>query len=776
MINTVECFRQAMREAGIEPEPPAEIISDGAVHRFTIPGDKALSRNGWYVLFSDEPPAGAFGSWKTGVSRTWRSKPIKDMTTAEKTSYDAKIEAMQMQREADRQEVHAECRKVSAGLWKLGHEVDAKHPYLVAKQIKPVGIKQLKESLLVPVRDSTGNLHGLQFISATGEKKFKAGTAVAGCYLSIGKPNGKVLIAEGFATGVSLHEATRQAVAVAFDCGNLKPVATALRAKYPALKIIICADDDHATEGNPGLTKATEAARAVGGLLAIPAFPDNRGSKDTDFNDLARLAGPEAVKACIEAATIPTPALSTENSLHAESESLEPEAWPVLSEDALPGWLGEFVETACEHSEADQAAILTTLLCRFAAEVGAGAYVNVGDARHWCRTNAVIVGATSKSRKGTSVKPVERLFHDIPSGVRCTPGPLSSGEGLIYAVRDEVKEFNKKNQEYVVTDPGITDKRMFVLDEEFAAALNSTKREGNTLSAIIRGFFDDGNAEPLTKSWRIKATGAHVVIVTHITELELVSLLNQVQMTNGFGNRFLWILSRRQKLLALPSPMPASKVDRIRKIVVERLKSASTIGAIGMNDDARRLWTISYPGLTMDYEGTAGAVVNRTEAHAIRLSLIYALCAGHSQIEVDDLKAAIALADYSRRSAFRIFGSVSQDKKKSKILSALQSAVNHEMTITEISSDIFSRNMKSEDLHKLLVQMEASRLIVQEKSPTGGAPKNVVRLASALRKNELNEVMTIDPTPFNSLNSLIRTSDTEIISFTEADFNMENAL
>lgn len=774
MSNTVEEFRLAMRDAGIEPSEG--IITDSALHRFNVVGDKARSFNGWYVFYDNDPAAGAFGCWKRGISETWCSKTYQTMTTEEKADYSVKMEAMKKQRKEERGKVQAECREQSAALWENGRNVDAKHPYLIAKQIKPHGVKQLKESLLVPVRDSTGNLHGLQFISATGEKKFKTGTAVAGCYLSIGKPNGKVLIAEGYATGTTLHELTGHAVAIAFNAGNLKPVAAALRTKYPALEIIICADDDHATEANTGLTKATEAARAVNGLLAVPAFPVNRGPSDTDFNDLARMAGPEAVKACIEAATIPTPALSTENSLHAESESLEPEAWPVLSEDALPGWLGEFIETACEHSEADQAAILTTLLCRFAAEVGAGAYVNVGDARHWCRTNAVIVGASSKSRKGTSVKPVERLFHDIPSGVRCTPGPLSSGEGLIYAVRDEVTEFNKKSQEHVVSDPGITDKRMFVLDEEFAAALNCTTREGNTLSAIIRGFFDDGNAEPLTKSWRIKATGAHVVIVTHITELELVSLLNQVQMTNGFGNRFLWILSRRQKLLALPSPMPASKVDRIRKIVVERLKSASTIGAIGMNDDARRLWTISYPGLTMDYAGAAGAVVNRTEAHAIRLALIYALCAGHSQIEVDDLKAAIALVDYSRRSAFRIFGSVSQDKKKSKILNALQSAVNHEMTITEISSEIFSRNMKSDDLHKLLAEMESSRLIVQEKSPTGGAPKNVVRLASALRKNELNEVMTIRLTPLNSLNSLIRTSETEIMSFTEADFNMENAL
>jgi putative DNA primase/helicase len=148
-------------------------------------------------------------------------------------------------------------------------------------------------------------LHGLQFILPDGKKRFLKGTAVAGCYHAIGKPNGKILIAEGFATGATLHEVTGNAVACAFSAGNLKPVTEALRRKYPNTVLIICADDDHATDGNPGLTNAVEAAQAVNGFLAIPRFTETREDSDTDFNDLARLAGPEAVAACIEAATVP---------------------------------------------------------------------------------------------------------------------------------------------------------------------------------------------------------------------------------------------------------------------------------------------------------------------------------------------------------------------------------------------------------------------------------------------------------------------------------------
>ncbi len=150
--------------------------------------------------------------------------------------------------------------------------------YLSAKNIKPYGIRQLGRLLLIPVRNINGVLHGLQFIMPDGTKRFKSGTAVTGCYHAIGKPNGRILIAEGYATGATLHEITGHAVACAFSAGNLKPVTVALREKYPDTVLVICADDDHFTEGNPGLTKATEAAKAIGGLLAIPRFPATRNS------------------------------------------------------------------------------------------------------------------------------------------------------------------------------------------------------------------------------------------------------------------------------------------------------------------------------------------------------------------------------------------------------------------------------------------------------------------------------------------------------------------
>jgi len=186
-----------------------------------------------------------------------------------------------------------------------------------------------------------GDLHSLQYIGPDGGKRFLTGGRVAGCYFSIGNMQGAatLCIAEGFATGASIFEATGRPVAVAFNAGNMLPVAKALREKYPEQALIICADDDAGTSGNPGLTKATEAAQAVNGLVAVPDFGPDRPDGATDFNDLADAQGPEAVKRCIEsAATVAEVAtVAVANGEWQKPQPLtakiEPEPYPM---DALP--------------------------------------------------------------------------------------------------------------------------------------------------------------------------------------------------------------------------------------------------------------------------------------------------------------------------------------------------------------------------------------------------------------------------------------------------------
>lgn len=327
-MSIVDSFKQAMQIAGIVTDAP--IQTDGTLHRIHVEGDRLRTKNNWYVLYPDNLPAGAFGCWKRSISESWCSKAYKNLNHEEKALYKARMEAANELREKAEEERREECRKDSEEIWAKAIPAKVDHPYLRAKDVKPYGIKQIFDRLVIPVRDSADNLHGLQYIFPDREKRFKTGTAVSGHHFFIGKPNRKILIAEGYATGATLHEVTGHAVAVAFNCGNLKPVALALREKYPDIVIVLCADDDawqksrkengddveykpNPPEKNSGNVDAAEAARAVEGLLAVPNFPLPRTPvQGTDFNDLAKLVGPEAVKMCVEAAKTPEPAKDEE--------------------------------------------------------------------------------------------------------------------------------------------------------------------------------------------------------------------------------------------------------------------------------------------------------------------------------------------------------------------------------------------------------------------------------------------------------------------------------
>lgn len=223
----------------------------------------------------------------------------------------------------ERAQRQQQAAQVAAQRWQAATPA-TEHPYLSSKGVQAHGVKLEGEALLIPMRDTAGTLHSLQVIDPEGGKRFQPGGRIKGCYHAIGKPEGVLIVSEGYATGASIHEATGHPVAVAFNAGNLLEVAQALHGKYPTLQLILAADDDWQTEGNPGTTKASEAARAVGGLLAVPRFPDGRGDKDTDFNDLHRLAGVEAVRACFVDLS----------ALQKEADAPWPE--PVPLPDALP--------------------------------------------------------------------------------------------------------------------------------------------------------------------------------------------------------------------------------------------------------------------------------------------------------------------------------------------------------------------------------------------------------------------------------------------------------
>lgn len=221
----------------------------------------------------------------------WNGKGYPSLTDEEKARHRANMEAQNQQREAEQNRIHAEARQKAESIWNQSQPADPAHRYLVTKQVKPYGLSQYKEALVLPVRGTDGVLHGLQFISPDGEKKFLAGTAKKGSYFSIGgKPESVLYLAEGYATAATIHEATGHPVAVCFDAGNIKQVAKQLHSKMPGVNIVVCGDNDPSGTGQQA---AEDAAQAINGSVSMPTQPG-------DFNDLAKASDLDEVRRQIE--------------------------------------------------------------------------------------------------------------------------------------------------------------------------------------------------------------------------------------------------------------------------------------------------------------------------------------------------------------------------------------------------------------------------------------------------------------------------------------------
>lgn len=289
---TVSQFQQAMEEAGIRGAE--EIISDGQIHRFPVEGDKPGDKNGWYVFYDDDVSAGAFGSWKTGFKKKWCSQKPLNLSEEERIAWHAKVRAAQQARDGALAQLREDAAQKARGIWEKAAQVE-KHPYLDRKHVQAHGLKLDQDSLVVPLHDVEGTLHSLQFIDDAGNKRFLFGGAIQGHFHAIGNVTKRIWIAEGYATAATVFQAIGEYTVVAFNTGNLKPVAQVIRKQYPQSEIVIVADNDQWTEGNPGFTKAKAAAEAIHAERVIPQF-SNLDTEPTDFNDLLCLEGLEAVK------------------------------------------------------------------------------------------------------------------------------------------------------------------------------------------------------------------------------------------------------------------------------------------------------------------------------------------------------------------------------------------------------------------------------------------------------------------------------------------------
>jgi putative DNA primase/helicase len=302
MIDALSQFRDAIHAAGLNPP---DVIEPGKLQRFPGVGKCNDNTAGWCWLF-DDGLGGCFGDWSSGFSENWQANRGKTFSQTERAEFLERVNEARAKAETDHQQQYLNAAEKAATIWNAAESAPDDHPYLVHKNIRAYGLRLYKEALVIPVC-SDGVLFSLQFIAIDGSKRFLSGGRVSDGYFCIGtiQDAKAICIAEGFATGATIHQATGCPVAIAFNARNLESVAKAMRQRLPDIPMIICADDDATTDGNPGITKANMAARVAGAKVAVPVFGDQRPGDATDFNDMAALVGLEAVAKAINTATQP---------------------------------------------------------------------------------------------------------------------------------------------------------------------------------------------------------------------------------------------------------------------------------------------------------------------------------------------------------------------------------------------------------------------------------------------------------------------------------------
>lgn len=398
--------------------------------------------------------------------------------------------------------------------------------------------------------------------------------------------------------------------------------------------------------------------------------------------------------------------------------------WPEpLKDEALHGLAGEIVRAIEPHSEADPAALLVQFLVGFGSVIGRQAHFMAEADRHPCNLYAIIVGQTAKGRKGTSLGQIQRILEVVDGewSRSRVMGGLASGEGLIWAVRDAIQERapvrvhgRVVRYEDVESDSGVSDKRLLVVEPEFARVLQVAERESNTLSAIIRQAWDTGNLRILTKKQAAQATDAYVSIIAHITKDELRRLLTDTAAGNGFGNRFLWVCARRSKLLPEGGELHTVDFASIMKRVQAAVSFTRNVHQMQRDEQARAVWHEVYADLSEGKPGLLGAVTSRAEAQTMRLACIYALLDLSEVVRAEHLMAALELWRYCEDSARFIFGDAMGDATVDDILRELRSHPEG-MTRTDIR-EYFQRHKSSAEIGRALGVLQEYGLTRMERS------------------------------------------------------------
>jgi hypothetical protein len=397
---------------------------------------------------------------------------------------------------------------------------------------------------------------------------------------------------------------------------------------------------------------------------------------------------------------------------------------------ALHGLAGTVVGTIAPHTEAHPAAVLLQLLAAFGNLVGRGPHCMVDATRHGLNLFVVLVGDSSKARKGTSWSQIARLFAEVdhPWLSTCVTRARLTASGLVYAMRDQQPP---------------TDRRLLALSEEFASILYALKRAQGHLSPLLRSAWDSGHLPTLDMHQRLQATGTHISLIAHITQRELAQSLHRTEAHNGFANRCLWTWVQRSNCLPEGGNLDANELSAVARELRRALDWAAATPEILFRREpaARELWQDRYPVLSQLRPGLRGAATSRAEAQVLRLSAIYAALDCSPVVGLPHLQAALAVWDYCSASASLLFGDSTGDPIADRIREALE-ASSKGLSKNQIRA-LFHGHVYCDRIDAALEQLMMMDAVSCHSEPTGGRPSTLWS-ATAAPGQEENEASEAD--------------------------------
>jgi hypothetical protein len=400
--------------------------------------------------------------------------------------------------------------------------------------------------------------------------------------------------------------------------------------------------------------------------------------------------------------------------------------WPVLDPAAMQGLAGRVVQTIEPHTEADPAAMLFTLYAAAGAMTGRKPHILTGGVEHGARVWPMVIGRTAGGMKGTSWAEVRRVLKHADETF-ChdrVMGGLSSAEGLINQVRDDCGD--PEDDGFV---EGVADKRLLIVESEFASVLAQGKREGNTLLPLIRQAWDGGTLRTLTMRPKV-ATDPHIGIIGHITPTELRVRLSEAERAGGTMNRFLPVLSKRSKLLPDGGDLPESSLKALGAELAAVIDKASNVERMRRSTDAARYWRDLYKRLAADHagDGPVAQVVARAAPQVLRLSVTAALLDGCDYVDVQHLEVAEAMWSYVEDSAWYVFGSGSGNPDLDRLKAFVDAAESEDgVSRSEIRTDLFGRHRTKEQIDPLVSELLALGNYEEWQKPGKGRPVTFLR-------------------------------------------------